>query len=165
MPVSNKTIKSFSFLVFFLIITSFLYGCGDDPGDKKSRQKPGQSVDSPTPKNEEKPSNPLIDAHNRQRALLLEKYNKVLKPNAPLPMKTYESICTKESNSINITVNEYTEDLAPGNGDELLCDFLQDEKVMRFATVEKNHCREKADEAIEKLKAEGYSCTPMALQQ
>lgn len=164
MPVSNKTINSFSFLVFFLIITSFLYGCGDDPDDKKGRQKPGQPTDPPALKEEES-SNPLIDTHNRQRALLLEKYNKILKPNAPLPVKIYESICTKENNSINIIVNEYTEDLAPGNGNELLCDFLQNEKVMRFATVEKNHCKEKADEAIEKLKVEGYSCHPTAPQQ
>ena len=69
-------------------------------------------------------------------------------------MKTYKTVCTKESTSVNIVVNEYTENPAPGNGNDLLCDFLMDEEVMRFATVEKNHCGVKAEEQIDKLKQE-----------
>ena len=73
-------------------------------------------------------------------------------------------MCTKEDISKNIVVNEYTESTFPGNGSELLCDWLVDEVVMKFATVQRYFCSEKAEEHIDKLKEEGYSCPPMELQ-
>ena len=152
--------------IFSLVLlgTFLLYGCGPEEDNGQGQQSPPDNSQS-TDETEEG-TNPLIEANNRQRAQFLEKYNKILKPNAPLPVKIYKTACTKEgSATINIVVNEYTTNPAPGSGRELLCDFLQDGEVMRFATVEKNHCGTKAEEEIDKLKKEGYSCPSLELQQ
>ncbi len=163
MRVTNNTVK---YIFFSILISSFLlYGCGPEE-DNGQEPPPADDSQSTTDNDtEDDDTNPLIEAHNRQRAQFLEKYHKILKPNAPLPVKIYKTTCTKESTSINIVVNVYTEDPTPGNGRELLCDFLEDGNMERFATVEKNHCGIKAEERIDKLKQEGYSCPPLALQQ
>lgn len=151
--------------IFSLVLTGtfLLYGCGLEEDNSQGQSPPPDNSQTDETK---KDTNPFIEAHIRQREQFLEKYNKILKPNAPLPVKTYKTACTKEgSATINIVVNEYTSNPAPGNGRELLCDFLQDGEVMRFATVEKNHCGTKAEEQIDKLKKEGYSCPPLELQQ
>ena len=152
--------------IFFLVLigTFLLYGCG--PEEDNSQEQPPPPDNSQSIDETKEDTNPLIEAHIRQREQFLEKYNKILKPNAPLPVKTYKTACTKEeSATINIVVNEYTSSPGPGNGRELVCDFLQNGKVIRFATVEKNHCGTKAEEQIDKLKKEGYSCPPLELQQ
>ena len=152
--------KSFFYLIFFLFGVVFLYGCGDPEEKKEQRsQSPAGLSPSPTEDEAENASNPLIEDHERRRKQLLEKYHKILKPNAPLPVKTDKTVCTKESKSINIEVNEYTDSTAEGNGTELLCDFLIDEGVERYATVQKDFCSKKAQENIDKLSAEGYSCS------
>lgn len=152
--------KSFFYLVVFLFSVFFLYGCGDpDEKNEQRSQSPAGSSPSRTAGEAENAPSSLIENHERRRKQLLEKYHKILKPNAPLPVKTDKTVCTKESKTINIVVNEYTESTIKGNGTELLCDFLVDEEVDKFATVDKIYCSKKAQEKIDKLSAEGYSCS------
>ena len=40
-----------------------------------------------------------------------------------------------------------------------MCDWLENGVMRRFATVERDYCNNKAQERIDELKTEGYSCT------
>ena len=157
------------YLIVFLFNSFFLSGCGDpeENGDERPQTpigtiSTGASTGADTGAGETDETNPLIEKYNRQRAQQIEKYNKILKPNAPLPVNTKQAICTKEDQSINLEVNEYIENITiPGNGSELLCDFLIDGKVDKFATVEGEHCIKEANKKMDKLKAEGYTCSDL----
>ena len=155
------------YLIVFLFSTFFLYGCGDPDetdgrpqttGANTTGTNTGTKADAST--GETDPGDSLVEEYNRLRALFIEKYNKILKPNAPLPVNTKRTICTKVDKSINLEVNEYIEDITiKGNGNDLLCDFLIDGEVDKFATVDGDHCTKEATEKMDKLKAEeGYTC-------
>ena len=154
------------YLIIFLFSTFFLSGCGDEEnGDGRPQQSSagtgtGASTGADAGAGETDQTNPLIEQYNRQRAQLIEKYNTILKPNAPLPVSTKQTVCTKEDKSINLEVNEYIEDITiKGNGNDLLCDFLIDEEIDKFATVDGEYCTKEANKIIDKLKAEeGYTC-------
>ena len=80
MLVINNFMKTFFCLL--LLSTFFLYGCGDEPVYRPLPNVTDETDDSTDDETED--TNPLIEAHKRQREQLLEKYNKILKPNAPL---------------------------------------------------------------------------------
>lgn len=163
--------KTSLYVIIFLFSTFFLYGCGDGEENRDERPTSGTGAstgaDAGTGMDtgETDQTNPYIEAHNRQRAQLIEKYNKILKPKAPLPVSTKTTTCTKGDQSINIEVNEYTEDITiPGNGNDLLCDFLINGNIDQFATVEGDHCTKEATKNMDKLKAEGYTCPDLQEQ-
>lgn len=166
--------KTSLYVIIFLLSTFFLYGCGDGEENGRPTTGTGASTGASTgtdagagtgtgdTTNE---PNPLIEKYNRERAQLIEKYNQILKPNAPLPVNTKQTVCTKEGQSINLEVNEYIEDITiPGNGNDLLCDFLIDGNIDKFATVEGEYCTQEANKKIDKLKAEGYTCPNLQQQ-
>ena len=164
--------KNFLYLIVFLFSTFFLFGCGDEEnGDGRPQQLPATSSTGAstgaagTGADETDETNSLIEEYNRQRAQLIEKYNQILKPNAPLPVSTKQTVCTKGDQSINLEVNEYIEDITiPGNGNDLLCDFLIDGNIDKFATVEGEYCTKEANKKIDKLKVEGYTCPNLQQQ-
>ena len=159
------------FFLIFLLSVFFLYGCGDPEDNGRPQQLPatnstGTSTGTAgTGADETDETNSLIEERNRQRAQAIEKYNVILKPEAPLPVSTKTTVCTKGDKSINLEVNEYIEDITiPGNGNDLLCDFLIDGNIDKFATVEGEYCTKEATKKMDKLKVEGYTCPDLQQQ-
>lgn len=160
-------INIFSSILFFVFITLSLTGCGDEESDNtrprtgdSSGITQGQSDGSanPTPTVTTPPSDTTTTPQNPYH---VERYNKELKPDAPAPDSTKTTTCTKagESDKV-IVVNEYfiSQPPPPVAGTALMCDWLENGTMRHFATVERSFCSKKAQEKIDELKKEGYSC-------
>ncbi len=154
------------FLFFSLFIFS-LTGCGDgEPentrpkGNGAAEATGGQddgSEPQPAPKPTTTPTTTPV-----QNPYHVERYNKELKPNAPAPDSTVTTTCTKEGQTDKVqVVNEYFKSQPPPPiaGSALMCDWLESGTMRRFATVERDYCTKKAQERIDELKKEGYTCT------
>ncbi|MYE07918.1 MAG: hypothetical protein F4X95_04120 [Oligoflexia bacterium] len=163
-------------LSFVLILSS---GCGSgehhsteddsgalagDPTDDSPSDPPRSSLtdDPPIPSTPDTPNN-LCTKTCVTDAECGEKYNTCLKPHAGDPEKTYTDICTNSKGSkITLAVNEW---MAPSGQNKLLCDFIEDERVLyKFATVQKEACRKDMEVRKMELAQEGYSCgTPASM--
>lgn len=147
-----------------------LIGCGDEEPDNtrpragdSSGTTQGQSDGSGQPAPATPPPAPSdTTTPPPQNPYHVERYNKELKPNAPEPGSTKTTTCTKEGESNKvIIVYEYflSQPPPPVAGTALMCDWLEDGKMQHFATVERDFCGKRAQERIDELKKEGYSCT------
>ena len=84
------------------------------------------------------------------------KYHNCLEPKAGAPATTEITVCTKEQDSITLTLHEWTH-LAGAN--KLLCSFFEKEELYQFATNVKSTCKNNLNSRQEELEKSGYSCT------
>ena len=155
-----------SSFLFFLFITLSLVGCGDEEPDNTRPKGNGAtgategqgdgSEPTPTPTPSTGTTTPTQNPYH------VERYNKELKPSAPDPDSTETTTCTKDGQTDKVqVVNEYFKSQPPPPiaGSALMCDWLENGVMRRFATVERDYCNNKAQEIIDELKTKGYSCT------
>ena len=154
------SMRVFFLALLLLVVFTFNNGCGPEEEDNKRpkrRNTDTQQIKQDPEDNSSKTTPSTTLPTPSQAQALRERYNK-LKSLAPAPDISQTTVCTKtEQTTKNITSNEYSSSQPLGTA--LLCDWLENETMRNFATFNKNFCREKAQEKIEELKKEGYTCS------
>jgi len=89
----------------------------------------------------------------------VNKYQNSLKPLAPSPSISYYHICSKPGVDVRaIAIHQYEYFPPRESGSVLLCDWLENKRMINFATVQKDYCNIKAQERMNLLKQHGYIC-------